>query len=129
MLRRSITGQLEPRGAFIDSTIMATHFQVSTMKTMGLVCPAPVTVRTLIDTGASGSVLDPSVISQLNLTLVGSVLVHTPSTGSNYATFNQGSSGVPGGWYWVVRRKLLFSNDLWRKAGHSVYRTQVTEIK
>ena len=40
-----------------------------------------------------------------------------------------GSTGVPGGWYWVVRRKLLFSNDLWRKAGHSVYRTQVTEIK
>jgi hypothetical protein len=40
-----------------------------------------------------------------------------------------GSSGVPGGWCWVVRRKLLFRNDLWRKAGHSVYRTQVTEIK
>src|SRR5271157_1516088 len=40
-----------------------------------------------------------------------------------------GSSGVPGSWCWVVRRKLLFSNDLWRKAGHSVYRTQVTEIK
>src|SRR5271157_4067548 len=43
--------------------------------------------------------------------------------------YYNGSSGVPGGWYWVVRRKLLFSNDLWRKAGHSVYRTQVTEIK
>jgi hypothetical protein len=28
MLRRSITGQLKPRGAFIDTTIMATHFQV-----------------------------------------------------------------------------------------------------
>src|SRR5271167_3134662 len=40
-----------------------------------------------------------------------------------------GSSGVPGGWCCVVRRKLLFSNDLWRKAGHSVYRTQATEIK
>ena len=43
--------------------------------------------------------------------------------------FRKGSSGVPGGWCWVVRRKLLFSNDLWRKAGYSVYRTQVTEIK
>jgi len=40
-----------------------------------------------------------------------------------------GSSGVPGGWCWVVRRKLLFSNDLWRNAGHSVCRTQVTDIK
>ncbi len=40
-----------------------------------------------------------------------------------------GSSGVPGSWCWVVRGKLPFSNDLWRKAGHSVYRTQVTEIK
>src|SRR5208337_4819646 len=42
---------------------------------------------------------------------------------------NGGSSGVPGGWCWVVRRKLLFSNDLWRKTGHSVYRTQATELK
>ena len=42
---------------------------------------------------------------------------------------DKGSSGVPGGWCCVVRRKLLFSDDLWRKAGHSIYRTQVTEIK
>jgi aryl-alcohol dehydrogenase-like predicted oxidoreductase len=41
----------------------------------------------------------------------------------------EGSSGAPGGWCWVVRRKLLFSNVLWRKACHSVYRTQVPEIK
>jgi hypothetical protein len=41
----------------------------------------------------------------------------------------EGSSAVPGGWCWVVRRKLLFNNDLWRKTGHSVYRTQTTEIK
>src|SRR5271157_5728552 len=47
----------------------------------------------------------------------------------NVLANRDGSSGVPGGWCWVVRRKLLFSNDLWRKAGHSVYRTQVTEIK
>ena len=34
-----------------------------------------------------------------------------------------------GDWCCVVRRKLLFSNDLWRKAVHSVYQTQATEIK
>ncbi len=41
----------------------------------------------------------------------------------------QSSSGVPGGWGWMFRRKLLFNNDLWWKAGYSVCRTQVTEIK
>ena len=39
--------------------------------------------------------------------------------------FLHGSYGVPGGWCCVVRRKLLFSNDLWLKAGHSVVSVQV----
>ena len=51
------------------------------------------------------------------------------SLGDPLGARSRGSSGVPGGWCCVVRRKLLFSKDLWRKAGHSVYRTQATEIK
>jgi len=41
----------------------------------------------------------------------------------------EGFSGVPGGWCWVVRRKLLLSNNLWRQAGHPVCWTQITETK
>ncbi|HWK88868.1 MAG TPA: aspartyl protease family protein, partial [Longimicrobium sp.] len=44
--------------------------------------PTGVAVRALVDTGASCTCLDPSVISTLRLTPTGSVSVHTPSTGA-----------------------------------------------
>jgi len=37
-------------------------------------------VRGLIDTGASGTVIDPSLLSSLNLTPTSAVPIHTPST-------------------------------------------------
>jgi hypothetical protein len=38
----------------------------------------------LVDTGASSSVLDSTVITRLGLIQTGRPLVHTPTTGSNY---------------------------------------------
>jgi hypothetical protein len=44
--------------------------------------PNPVKIRALVDTGASTTCVDPSVlISALGLTPTGAVLVNTPSTG------------------------------------------------
>jgi hypothetical protein len=43
--------------------------------------PALVQVRALIDTGASGTCVDPSVLNTLGLTPTGSVPMITPSTG------------------------------------------------
>jgi hypothetical protein len=43
--------------------------------------PTPVLIKALIDTGASHTVIDSTVISQLGLTPTGSVQVLTPTTG------------------------------------------------
>jgi hypothetical protein len=43
--------------------------------------PTPVQIRALVDTGASGTCVDPSVLQSLGLTPTGSVQVNTPSTG------------------------------------------------
>ena len=36
--------------------------------------------RALIDTGASGTCIDPSILSPLGLTATGAIAIHTPST-------------------------------------------------
>ncbi len=44
--------------------------------------PAPVQISALVDTGATGTVIDPSVMQTLGLTPTGTVNVITPTTGS-----------------------------------------------
>jgi hypothetical protein len=44
--------------------------------------PNPVPIRGLLDTGASGTAVDPSVLTTLGLTPTGSTLVNTPTTGA-----------------------------------------------
>jgi hypothetical protein len=86
---RSLTGRIEPLGAFAYVTVMATSFQVDTLRAQGMPCPAPKQYAALIDTGASCSVLDSSIIASFGLTLAGQTLVHTPSTGPQYESRNQ----------------------------------------
>lgn len=86
---RAVTGRIERQGLFIYPMILPTRFQVDALKAQGLAYPPPQQVAALIDTGASASVLDPSVIAALGLTLAGQTLIHTPSTGSQYEQRNQ----------------------------------------
>lgn len=44
--------------------------------------PSPIQIQALIDTGASGTCVDPSVLAQLGLTPTGSTLINTPTTGA-----------------------------------------------
>jgi predicted aspartyl protease len=50
--------------------------------------PPTITVQAIIDTGASGVCIDPSVLAQLNLTPTGTASVNTPTTGANPAQVN-----------------------------------------
>jgi predicted aspartyl protease len=43
--------------------------------------PPPVLIQGLIDTGASATAIDPSIIQGLKLQQTGSLPIHTPSTG------------------------------------------------
>jgi hypothetical protein len=91
---RNISGRIERQGAFAYATVMATSFQVAALKAQGLAYPAPQQIAALIDTGASSSVLDTSVISSFALTLTGQTLIHTPSTGSQYESRNQYAASI-----------------------------------
>lgn len=59
------------------------------LMTAGRTIPTGVTIRALIDTGASSSCIDPGILASLELTPTGSVTVHTPSTGPEPHTAEQ----------------------------------------
>jgi predicted aspartyl protease len=48
--------------------------------------PNAVQIQALVDTGASGTCIDPSVLNQLGLTPTGKTLVNTPTTGTQPAS-------------------------------------------
>lgn len=52
------------------------------LKAAGQIIPAHVNCNFLIDTGASSTVIDSSIIAALKITPTGSVTVHTPTTGT-----------------------------------------------
>lgn len=51
--------------------------------------PNAIPTRSLIDTGASCTCIDPTILNQLGLTPTGSTHIHTPTTGGAPATANQ----------------------------------------
>lgn len=53
------------------------------LQAKNLAIPQPIPIRGLIDTGATETCIDPSVVSALGLTPTGTALVNTPSTGNN----------------------------------------------
>lgn len=64
----------------------------------GKAVPNSVPVQALVDTGASCTCVDPSVLEKLGLQPTGSVQVHTPSSGSNPDQHDQFDIGllIPG---------------------------------
>ena len=67
------------QGAVIEAKVMAGPQRVAWLKSQGRVFPSPVSVRGLIDTGASCSCIDVGVVTRLGLDPSGSASVHTPS--------------------------------------------------
>ena len=53
------------------------------MTAAGLTVPQAVVTRFLVDTGASCTMIDESIVAALGLTPTGQCDVHTPSTGKN----------------------------------------------
>lgn len=60
--------------------------------------PTPEKIRALLDTGASCTCIDPSVLKALGIPPTGNVLLNTPSTGSEPHTANvyDVSLAIPG---------------------------------
>ena len=76
-------------GPVIDFFVGVTSPREMMLKVGGKPVPSAQPVRGLIDTGASATVLDKSIIEQLELTPTGSIEIKTPSTGKGSHTCNQ----------------------------------------
>ena len=73
------TANLMPEGPVIDVLIGLPGSLMDMLRSQGSPIPGPVAVKALIDTGASSSVIQPSIIQQLGLQPIGMVGVNTPS--------------------------------------------------
>lgn len=76
------TLQITQQGALLNAFIGVSQSREAALKQEGKPVPNAIQVRALLDTGASITVIDPSVLHQLSLTPTGSTSVNTPSTGS-----------------------------------------------
>lgn len=77
-------GPMSDRGPLIDIKVMLPTYQVDAFKAQGLAYGRPRVIRGLLDTGANCSAIDRNVAEDLKLVSHGFVLVHTPTTGSDY---------------------------------------------
>jgi hypothetical protein len=75
-----LTLPISPGGPLIDILVGVSVPRQEALLNAGLPVPPPLPVRALIDTGASCSSIDPSILTALEVTSTGSVPVFTPST-------------------------------------------------
>ena len=71
-----------PGGPILDCFIGVSHARAEALKKALRPGPAPIQVRALVDTGASCTSVDPSILKALAIVSTGTVPVHTPSTTS-----------------------------------------------
>jgi hypothetical protein len=76
----SITLGYAPQGPVIDVLVGITSAREMVLQQHGQAIPTFVQTRMLIDSGASNSCVDPTVLQSLQLTPTGVTSVHTPST-------------------------------------------------
>lgn len=86
----SLTIPILADGALVTIIVSLSAPRQAALVDSGEQVPEPVMGhRGLIDTGASATVLDSKLLQNLGLMPTGSVLVHTPSTGSIPITMNE----------------------------------------
>lgn len=83
------TIQISPNGALLNALIGVSQERENALKTANQDVPIFMPVRALIDTGASATCVDPSVLQNLRLTPTGNTTVNTPSTGNQPVSVDQ----------------------------------------
>jgi hypothetical protein len=76
------TLQISPGGPLLDAFVNVSQARRTALTTAEQPIPPFMTIRALVDTGASGTCVDPSVPATLGLTPTGSASITTPSTGT-----------------------------------------------
>jgi Aspartyl protease len=83
------TLQISTHGASMNALIGVSEGRGKALTDLGQPIPNLVKVTALLDTGASATCIDPSVLQVLGLTPTGQVMIRTPSTGNNPVSFDQ----------------------------------------
>jgi hypothetical protein len=85
---------LQPGGPVITVGFIVSAPRQGALKKAGVAIPSPVVVKCLVDTGASCTCVDRTVIQQLQIPPSGTVSIHTPSTGPTPCVCNQFDIGI-----------------------------------
>jgi predicted aspartyl protease len=75
------TLQITSQGPMLNAFVAVSDARAAAMKAANIAIPSPIQIRALVDTGASCTCVDPSVMTSLGLTPTGTVPVSTPTTG------------------------------------------------
>jgi hypothetical protein len=76
-----IAARFEPFGPVVTAVFGVSLPRYNALTKASMAVPALQTADALLDTGASGTCVDPEIITTLGLTPTGTVPVRTPSTG------------------------------------------------
>jgi predicted aspartyl protease len=76
------TLQFQAGGPLLQLFVGTSGPRQQALQQAGQTIPQPVLITALVDTGASTTAIDPSVVQALGLQPTGSMLILTPSTGS-----------------------------------------------
>jgi hypothetical protein len=76
-------------GPIVNVRVAPSQPRQQALKDAGVELPQPTSGLFLVDTGASATVIDPTLLGPLGLAPTGSVLGHTPSTAGAPVAFDQ----------------------------------------
>lgn len=76
----SILGPITPEGAFINILIGVSAPRAKLLREKKLIVPGRVKARALVDTGASGTMIDEEIVKAPGIPPSGAARAHTPST-------------------------------------------------
>ncbi len=92
------TLQFGQNGPIVAAFIGVSNPKYQALLAAGATAPQPVPIQALVDTGASHTCVDPTILAVLGLTPTGTAPVHTPTTGQTPQQVNQYDVGllIPG---------------------------------
>ena len=89
-----------PNGPLLDAYVSVSQARWEALQKAKQLIPPNQKIRALLDTGASGSCLDPSVVTALDIPPHSTCLMNTPTTGATPQTANLYDIGIGNEIFW-----------------------------
>lgn len=115
----------------VDAAVLVSDARRQALQDAGQDVPPPQTIRALIDTGASISAVDPTVLRALGLTPTGEAEIHTPSTGGTAMRVDTYDvqiailAGRPGDLHFISETVQVTSSALISQGFHALIGTDI----